>query len=127
MSGQVWTAADFDGMNALGFEGGAGSVLAVTAQNPGPDGLNYTADDLVTPMNLRPGEVSVDVLGSADCQDNEDRVRGFAGKHSGGVLFVFADGSTRFLNESIEPTAYRAFSTIKGKEVRSDIGRRERR
>ena len=107
-------------MNALGFEGGAGSVLAVTAQNAGSDQLWNTADDMLVLMNQRPGTTSVDANANDNCTDLDDRVRGFAGHHSGGVVFAFADGSTRLISESIEPHLYRALSTIRGQEIATD-------
>lgn len=68
-------------------------------------------------MNARPGHVTLDARGGPDCQDNGDRVRGFAGKHDGGVVFVYADGSTRLISESIDAVAYRAMSTIGEGEI----------
>jgi len=102
------------------FAGGAGGVLAVTAQNPGSDGVWNTDDDLTCPMNQSPGHVTVDRNPNDNCSDNGDRVRGFAGKHEGGVLFVFADGSTRLISESIDQSTYRALSTVHGSEVVSE-------
>ena len=52
--GQVWSKADFDGINATGFEGGRGSALAVTSQNAGPDGQFNTSDDVLAPLNVAP-------------------------------------------------------------------------
>ena len=89
----------------------------MTAQNPGADGEWNTADDLESPMNQRPGNVTVDFNADDNCTDNADRVRGFAGKHEGGVIFAFADGSTRLLNESVDTVTYRALSTINGSEI----------
>ncbi len=117
MSGQVWTAADFDATRNLGFQGGAGSVLAVTGEQPGADGVWGTIDDIVSPMNERPGRVSVDANPGGNCADAGDSVRGFAGHHTGGVNFVFADGSVKFLNESLDAATYRGLSTIAGQEV----------
>ncbi len=92
-------------------------MLAVTSQNPGADGAWGTADDKLTPMNQRPGGVSLDNNPGSNCADRRDAIRGFAGKHTGGVNFAFADGSVRFLNESIDAANYRAASTIAGREV----------
>jgi prepilin-type N-terminal cleavage/methylation domain-containing protein/prepilin-type processing-associated H-X9-DG protein len=47
-------------------------------------------------------------------------MRGFRGKHPGGVNFAFADGNVRFISESIEHLTYRALSTRAGEEVVSD-------
>jgi prepilin-type processing-associated H-X9-DG protein len=42
---------------------------------------------------------------------------GFHGLHPGGVNFAFADGSVKFLKESIDINAYRALGTRAGGEV----------
>jgi prepilin-type N-terminal cleavage/methylation domain-containing protein/prepilin-type processing-associated H-X9-DG protein len=47
-------------------------------------------------------------------------MRGFRGKHPGGVNFAFADGNVRFISESIEHVIYRALSTRAGEEVVSN-------
>ena len=101
----------------LGFRGGAGGPLAVTAQNPGRDLVWGTNDDHNTPMNERPGMVTVDSSTGEECDGIRDFVRGFAGKHQGGVLFVFGDGSTKMIADSIDPIAYRALSTMNGSEL----------
>jgi prepilin-type N-terminal cleavage/methylation domain-containing protein/prepilin-type processing-associated H-X9-DG protein len=48
-------------------------------------------------------------------------MRGFRGKHPGGVNFAFADGNVRFISEGIEHLTYRALSTRAGQEVVSDV------
>jgi prepilin-type processing-associated H-X9-DG protein len=47
-------------------------------------------------------------------------MRGFRGKHPGGVNFAFADGNVRFISENIEHLIYRALSTRAGQETVSD-------
>ena len=59
LMGQVWSKADFDGLNETGHEGGHGSVLAVTAQNSGTDGEFDTDDDILAPLNETPAAVSI--------------------------------------------------------------------
>jgi hypothetical protein len=113
MLGQVWSKADCNGIRELGYEGGVGSVLAVTAQNPGADEVWGTSDDLNEPINSNPGAVTLDMVASDNCQDQQDRVRGFASKHIGGVVFVFADGSTRMVSEEVDISVYRNMSTIR--------------
>ena len=44
-------------------------------------------------------------------------MRGFRSFHAGGAHFCFADGSVRFLNETIQIDVYRALSTRNGGEV----------
>jgi len=60
--GQVWSKANFDGINLAGHLGGRGSVIAVTAQNAGPDGRWGTTDDLLAPINQQPVDVSIDAI-----------------------------------------------------------------
>ena len=42
--------------------------------------------------------------------------RSFGANHRGGVMVLFADGSVRFLRESIAPTVFEALSTVAGGE-----------
>ena len=114
--GQVWSKANFDGSIANPHLGGHGSVLAVTAQNPGPDGRYGTDDDVLAPLNSAPVSVTIDASPGPDCQDSGDRVRGFFGYHRGGANFVFADASVRFITDEIAQPTYRALSTIAGSE-----------
>ena len=114
--GQVWSKANFDGINLAGHLGGRGSVMAVTAQNAGPDGQWATADDLLAPINQQPVDVSVDAV-PADGGGALDRVRGFLSFHPQTCNFVFADGSTHSISEGISAELYRAISTRAGSEV----------
>jgi prepilin-type processing-associated H-X9-DG protein len=41
----------------------------------------------------------------------------FFSKHPGGATFGLADGSTRFLTDSIDVTIYRELATISGGEM----------
>ena len=45
------------------------------------------------------------------------RGRQFGGLHPGGAMIAFADGSVRFLRESIDPTVFEALSTAAGGEA----------
>ena len=115
--GQVWSSADFDGIREKMFEGGCGSPLAVTAQNLGRDGIPFTDDDVLVPMNASPATVSLDSTQDDNCADRKDTVRGFFGMHTGGVFFVYGDGSVHFLEEEISPRVYISLSTINGGEL----------
>ena len=119
--GQVWSSADFDGTAETGFNGGRGSVLAVTLQNPGPDGIDETADDVLAPLNRIPSDVSVDVKPNDGCGHPSDRIRNFASAHTGGGVFLLGDGSVRFVSDNIDSNVYRHVSTISGNEVTSEF------
>ena len=119
--GQVWSKADFDGINETGFQGGRGSVIAVTAQNAGADGMWDTADDLLTPMNSEPADVSIDWTIDDNPEDLLDRVRGFYSFHPGGSVFAFADGTVKFVSGTIDIRTYRHLSTKAGEEVIGDF------
>ena len=45
------------------------------------------------------------------------RGRPFDGNHPGGVNVLYADGSVRFIKESIDPKIFEALSTKSGGEV----------
>lgn len=94
--------------------GGRGSVLAVTSQHAGDDGAYGTHDDLFTPINMEPSEISIDNAPGDDCDDPLDRVRGFYSRHRTGANFVFADGSTHYLLETIDRRLYQELSTYTG-------------
>ena len=94
-------------------------MLAVTAQNPGDDGVWQTDDDLITPLNKLKTDISIDESATAnDVQNNLDRVRGFYSYHrGGGANFVFGDGSVRFVSQKIDSDTYVSLSTIDSGEV----------
>ena len=112
--GQVWSKASLDG-TVLG-NGGRGSVIAVTAENPGPDGLWDTADDIAAPLSAEEIWVSHDKQPGSSDNDLTDRIRNFASVHTGGAYFAYADGSVAFVSTDIEPKVYRAISTRNGSE-----------
>ena len=94
-------------------------MLAVTAQNPGDDGIWQTDDDLITPINKLKTDISIDEsFGEDDVQNNLDRVRGFFSYHrGGGANFVNGDGSVRFISQEIDSDTYVTLSTIDSGEV----------
>ena len=118
--GQVWSKADFDGMDETGFDGGRGSCLAVTAQTIGFDGVWWTADDVYdADLNVEPAFVSVDMETAEGKVFSADRVRPFMSAHSGGAVFSHADGSVHFVDESIDRRTYIHRSNIKSGQVLS--------
>jgi hypothetical protein len=119
--GQVWSSANFAGIDSTGFVGGRGSVVAVTAQNPGPDGVWDTADDLLTPMNKQPSEVSIDWTVGPNDADQGDRVRGFYSFHAGGTHFANVDAATHFVADTIDLQLYRHLSNRQGNVAVSEF------
>ena len=54
---------------------------------------------------------------NADDTSEESGIYSFRSQHPGGVNFAFADGSIRFLKESVAKSIYRGLSTRAGGEV----------
>lgn len=77
-------------------------MLAETASANGP----WTAGGPATVRGLDP-----------DRQPYIGRGRQFGGTHRGGLNVAFADGSVRFLGESIDPMVFEALATIAGGET----------
>lgn len=58
-----------------------------------------------------------DVLSSIDYQSvYGDSISGYRSMHPNGALFVYCDGSTAFIQDSVDPVIYKAQSTIAGGE-----------
>ncbi len=90
----------------MGFEGGRGSCLAVTAQFVGLDGQWFTSDDRYdADLNVLPAIISLD-FGTGEGRNTLDRVRPFISQHPGGAVFSHADGSTHFVPSDIERRTY---------------------
>jgi prepilin-type processing-associated H-X9-DG protein len=81
-------------------------MLAETASANGP----WTAGGPATVRGLDPGRLPY-----------VGRGRQFGGTHRGGVNVAFADGSVRFLSESIDPKVFEALATIAGGEKLPDV------
>jgi prepilin-type processing-associated H-X9-DG protein len=76
-------------------------MLAETSSANGP----WTTGGPATVRGLDPGR-----------QPYIGRNRQFGGTHRGGVIVAFADGSVRFLSESIDRKVFEALATIAGGE-----------
>ena len=100
-------------LHTLGLLGG--SYLGVTALRGGQ------ADPFDEPMNrplaLPAFDYNNGCTNAGEAPGTYDTTAGFRGVHPGGCLFVYCDGSVRFVAEGISPAAYRASSTIAGGEV----------
>ncbi len=59
-------------------------------------------------------EIPSDCRGTLSNPDNPHRVPNFRSDHSGGANFLLADGSVHFVQDEVDPNAYRARSTIAG-------------
>jgi prepilin-type N-terminal cleavage/methylation domain-containing protein/prepilin-type processing-associated H-X9-DG protein len=80
--------------------------------------------------NLQDGQVDVDgticnlsqlnnSLGAVHCFRNQTYNYGFKSKHPGGANFAMADGSVRFIKQSISPRPYNALGSRAGGEILS--------
>jgi hypothetical protein len=105
-------------MDEMGFQGGRGSCLAVTAQYVGADGKWWTDDDVYdADLNAEPAFVSADMAAGDGEESALDRVRPFMSAHPGGAVFSHVDGSTHFVNQDVERRAYVVRSHISSGEV----------
>lgn len=98
------------------MHGGSGSVLAVTAQNPGPDGSWGTNDDVLAPINEDPSNVSIDFTPGTNCADPSDRVRNFIGGHPNAAIFAHADASVLSIADAIDPEVFRVMGTVNDRD-----------
>ena len=88
------------------------SIFGVTAQYGMPPNV------MDEPMNRRPGSPTMTGFDTSGYnKTGKDRVSGFRSMHQGGCYFLFADGSVHWLNQAIDPSAYRGLSTYNGGEV----------
>ena len=92
----------------------------------------YLVGESTYPNNSRMGASWCDVNGSLAHvsqppnfkwanRNDWTHLMGVKSKHPGGVQFAFADGSVRFISDTIELGIHRAIGTIAGSEVTSDI------
>jgi prepilin-type N-terminal cleavage/methylation domain-containing protein/prepilin-type processing-associated H-X9-DG protein len=105
---QAWAAASMGDPTHPWYAG----IFGVTAQ------FGMPPDPGDEPMNRRPGMPTIcGSDGSGYNAKGLDHVSGFRSMHPGGCNFLFADGSARFLSQSISPAVYRALSSYSGGEI----------
>ena len=102
----------------------------VVGQGADLRGFSWWGDAAGFETSLTPNSSSPDVMADADYCLNRapnppcvartpDRTDVYAARsrHSGGVNAALADGSARFIRDSIQPTVWQALSTTRGNEV----------
>jgi len=116
---QSWTAGPTASslLNSLGLLGT--SCFGVTAQRGGFDPpLDEPMDN---PLVLAAVLYGVDCTNQVSADGQMDTMSGFRSVHTGlGCNFLYCDGSVHFVSDRIDPTIYRALSTIAGREAIPD-------
>ncbi len=82
----------------------------------GSDGVLQTANGMLE-MSEAVGSTGVPLNGVFDDIWIDAKELGYSSHHTGGVLFVFADGHVQFLSESIDMGVFSSGGTIAGFEV----------
>jgi prepilin-type processing-associated H-X9-DG protein len=100
-------------LNSTGMVGAG--CLGVTAirgghQPPWDERMNH-------PLVLPALDYNNNCVNSGTTPGSYDTLSGFRSVHQQGCHFLFADGSVRFIHETIAPDAYRGLSTMAGGEV----------
>ena len=132
-SGAHWPLCRGAGCTTI-FSGPAGEQYAANAWIIGGMGTVATFSpghllsgiwgSTVDPPNKRPVTDSyLELSAPGNCNSSLDggphSVANFRSDHSGGLYFLFADGSVRFVPDSIDLALYRALSTIAEGEITS--------
>ena len=102
----IWTPGYANGdQPGNGFSWAHSVEATLTCASP----PNYIKHSNGTPIN-------VTSLGASEWGS----YHGFKSKHTGGVQFVYADGSVHFIRDSIPLSTYRALASYAGGEVIAD-------
>lgn len=82
-------------------------------------GTLYTADSTVFGASTGTAcdQASVTGVTHPDLTINSHRKGSFSSVHSGGAFFLIADGSVRFINQSIDRTIYSYLGSIKDRQI----------
>jgi prepilin-type N-terminal cleavage/methylation domain-containing protein/prepilin-type processing-associated H-X9-DG protein len=95
----------------------------LSAVSSRPTGIAYAVPRLNSPPSLGDVAPIIDLLGPFNWWANPAALNygqfGFRSLHPGGVNFLFADGSVKFLKQTINMVTYRALSTVSLGEVTS--------
>jgi prepilin-type N-terminal cleavage/methylation domain-containing protein/prepilin-type processing-associated H-X9-DG protein len=116
---QSWASGPLATEALHSFDAVFGSTLGITAVR---GGFTPVFDE---PMNNPLVLAAVDYNNACDNRGTATRTydtcSGFRSLHPGGCNFLFADGSVRFMQQTVTPEVYRALSTMAGGEIVPDV------
>lgn len=102
----MWLTGGVGAQFLVDMGGVFSSVWGCTADRLNKNPVTDSFIDLTQPTNC-----------TASFNGGPHTVSGFRSDHPGGAMFLYGDGSVRFISQNIDFTLYRCLSTIGGQEV----------